>query len=169
MANEVKEQTVEQNPNEFEFSKQRRILAMYAGDVISKIVLNDLNLTASIQWIWGNPKGKSKSTTWKDKKKRITLDYHNIEKVEIKAGFSKSSIINSAVCAILGLAMIPVGGAAVLLLIPLFLFIGFGTNIIISCKDKTKVSFMTGKLDGDTRQNFCDKLDKKFTSLQGIK
>lgn len=159
MANEIKEQKVEKNLDEFEFSKQRRIVAMYIGEVESKVVLNETNLTATIQWKWEPLKGKEK---------KITLDYRNIEKVELQTGFSKSSLIGSAVCVVLA-ALIRGEGLGVLMLIPFLLFIGFGTNITISCKDKSKVSFMTGKLDGDTRKEFCDILDKKFTALQEVK
>ena len=89
-------------------------------------------------------------------------EYGAIDKVEIKSGFALGAIIGSII--LLVFAIGSMGAAApVLILIPLLLFIGFGTNVVITCKDKSKISFMSGKLDGETRQNLIAELNKKFS------
>ena len=141
-------------PNEFVFSKQRRVIAAYFGENVTKVVLNERNCTVTSQYRWPPIKGKLKTKT---------AEYSSIDKVEIKNGFSLSSIISSIVVVIIGIATFAVGGFVVFLLIPFLLFTGFGSNVIITYKDNSKTIFMTGKLDGDSRQNFVAELDKKFS------
>jgi hypothetical protein len=145
---------VENSPNEFVFTKQRRVIAAYFSENVTKVVLNDRNCTVTSQYRWPPIKGKLKTKT---------AEYSSIDKVEIKNGFSLSSIISSIVVVIIGMATFVVGGFVVFLLIPFLLFTGFGSNVIITYKDNSKSIFMTGKLDGDKRQNLVAELDKKFS------
>jgi hypothetical protein len=150
---EEKKPAVEEGgPGEIEFSKQIRILALYVGDRVTKVALESTRLTVNSQWVWGKPKGKAKE---------YSVEYKDIEKVELKTGFSKSSIIGSIVCLIITIVSLGMAGG-ILIAIPVFLFIGFGKYIIITCKNKLKISFMTGKLDGQQREEFVYRLNKKL-------
>ena len=149
----VLQQEDEAGANEFEFTKRRELMAYNLGENVAKVVLGETGLTVSIQWVWGKPKGQPKT---------YSVEYSAIQTAQIKAGFSISSLICCIPFVVIGCFTAGIG----LIGIPLMLFFGFGSWITIVNKNGSKISFMSSKLEGNTREEWCKKMEEKGVTVQ---
>jgi hypothetical protein len=133
MSDKKEQEAKIQNPNQFEFSKTKGFGAYNYGEVTTKAVAGETSL--AIERI-------GKVLFFKGKPKNDTVDYQSIEKIEIKANFSKGDLVSGIIIAIISICTLQIYG---LLFTALLIFCAYGKQIVITRKVSSRVFLLTGK------------------------
>jgi hypothetical protein len=139
--------------NEFEFSKTKGFGAYNYGEVATKTVAGETSLT--IERI-------GKVFFFKSKPKNDTVDYHSIEKIEIKTNFSSGDLVSGIIIATISICTLQIYG---LLLTALLIFCAYGKQIVITRKDSSRIFILIGKF----QQEETDRLIKLLGEKTGKK
>ena len=163
----VKENSVQETPNEIIFTKTKGFGSINYAVAISKVNVGDTNLSIE---------KTNKVLFFKGKPKTDVVDYGAIANVEVKTNFAKGDLISGIVLGIIAIIMGIVSedtsGLIItgLVIIAFMIFCAYGKNIIITRKDSSKMVIMSeGFGQGDEIEALKQKLTEYGVNMPGIK
>jgi len=151
----IKKVEAEKAPNEFSFEKVKGFSYFNFVWHNTKVVLEETSL--SVEHI-------RKILFFKGKPNTAVVNFDNLDHVERKGHFAKSDLIFGIIIGIISIVTMQIYG---LLITAFMVFFAYGKNIIIVCKDGSKIVIQCGgPLSGGEQEEF-DRMIPMLTAKTG--